>query len=45
MPQVTACVSEALTYLEARKEFWQQQKPVYARRSEIARRTTAKAAA
>ncbi len=29
--QVHTSVTEALGFLEARKEFWQQQNPVYAR--------------
>ena len=36
--QIQASISEALGYLEARRDFWQQQKPVYARGKESARR-------
>ena len=32
--RVKNCAEEALKYLEARKDFWQQQKPVYARKNE-----------
>ncbi len=32
--KVKSCAEEALHYLEARKDFWQQQKPVYARENE-----------
>lgn len=35
-PQIEMYATEALSYLEARKTFWQQQKPVYARKNEQA---------
>jgi len=33
--QIKSCAQEALDFLSARKDFWQQQKPVYARKNEI----------
>ena len=30
-----ACASEGLKFLDERKDFWQQQKPVYARKAEL----------
>ena len=32
--QIRLCAQEGLEFLSERKEFWQQQKPVYARRNE-----------
>ena len=29
------CASEGLEFLDERKDFWQQQKPVYARKNEM----------
>ena len=33
--QIMATANEGLRYLDERKDFWQQQKPVYARRNEM----------
>ena len=33
--QILACANEGLQYLDERKDFWQQQKPVYARQHEL----------
>ena len=38
---VQQLVIDGLQYLEARTEFWRQQKPIYARRKEVARSKTA----
>ena len=39
--QIRNCVEEGLEFLGARKEFWQQQKPVYERRNEALARKRA----
>ena len=33
--KILQCANEGLKYLDERKDFWQQQKPVYARRNEM----------
>ena len=33
--QIMQCASEGLEFLDERKDFWQQQKPVYARKNEM----------
>ena len=33
--QVLKCVNDGVKYLDERKDFWQQQKPVYARKAEL----------
>jgi hypothetical protein len=33
--KVKSCAREALDFLRKRKDFWQQQKPVYARKNEL----------
>lgn len=33
--KILQCANEGLAYLDERKDFWQQQKPVYARRNEL----------
>jgi len=34
---VTALITEGLKFLEARTEFWRQQKPIYARRKDASK--------
>lgn len=42
--KIVQCANEGLAFLSARKDFWQQQKPVYARKNELVATQRAKLA-